>query len=85
VRTTCKGKGCPFSSKTLTAKAGKVDLTKYFKGRKLAKKTVLELRVAASGLLTRVFTYKVRAGAAPSRTTGCLAAGASKPGACPAA
>ena len=84
VHASCKGKGCPFRSKTLTAKAGKVDFTKSFKGRKLAKGAVLELRVAASGLLTRVFTYKVRAGSAPSRATGCLAAGASEPGACPA-
>jgi hypothetical protein len=65
----CTGHGCPFKSKTFTAKGGRADLTKAFKGRRLAKGAKVEIDVAVPGGSTQVFKLTTRAGRKPLQKT----------------
>jgi hypothetical protein len=69
VRLTCKGKGCPFRSKTFRPKHGSVSLTKVFRHRKLANKARLSISVTMPGARARVFTISMRAGKKPKLKT----------------
>lgn len=69
VKLSCKGKGCPFKSKTFRPKHGKVSLTKAFSHRKLANKAKLTISVAMPGAKTEVFTISMRAGKKPKLKT----------------
>jgi hypothetical protein len=67
VTVTCKGKGCAFKQKTLTATGAKIKLAKSFKKRKLAAKTVITITLAdATG--TKRFRYTLRAGKFPKKS-----------------
>ncbi|HKN92688.1 MAG TPA: hypothetical protein VJU60_00025, partial [Thermoleophilaceae bacterium] len=61
----CKGHGCPFRSKTFTAKHGKVSLSKVFKGRKLGKGAKIEVDVTVSGAPKQIFKLTTRTGKKP--------------------
>jgi hypothetical protein len=66
VKLSCKGKGCPFKSKTFRPKHGSVSLTKALRHRSLAKGMRLVITVAMPGAKTQVFTVSIRAGGKPS-------------------
>jgi hypothetical protein len=67
VTVTCKGKGCAFKKKTLSATGKKIKLAKRFKRRKLRAKTVITITVAnATG--TKRFRYTLRAGKLPKKS-----------------
>ncbi|HEY6887281.1 MAG TPA: calcium-binding protein [Solirubrobacter sp.] len=79
-----KSKGCPFSKKTQTGKAGrsKVNLLSLFKQRFLKLNAVVEIRVTRPNEIGRVQRLKVtRKGVVKSELL-CLAVGATKPGKC---
>ena len=50
VKVHCKGHGCPFKSRSFRSKNGKVDLSKAFRGRRLAKGARIEIDVVLAGL-----------------------------------
>ncbi|HWI74115.1 MAG TPA: MopE-related protein [Baekduia sp.] len=73
-KTLKKAKGCPFTTKTSKAKAGKVvSFATALKAARLPVGTVLELRVAA-GVTTAIHVERltVRAKAKPKRQTSCV-------------
>jgi hypothetical protein len=79
----CSGKGCGFDRRTVAPKGGAAKLAKLFRGRKLKRGAVVEIRVTAPGMTGKVVRYAVRTGRKlPASATLCLPSGASKPGAC---
>jgi hypothetical protein len=96
IRMTCRGKGCPFKTKTIRQRktAKTVSLTKHFgrtvgKGKrkrripaKLRPKVQIEVRVTAPRAIGRYRTITIRASKKPRSRAGCLAAGTSRKIAC---
>jgi hypothetical protein len=62
VNVSCKGKGCKFRRKTLTAATPTLSLTKLFKGRKLRAGAVIQVRITAPGYAPKAFRYTTRRG-----------------------
>jgi hypothetical protein len=79
-----KKKGCPFSKKTVTGKAGKrtVDVGKLLKKRYLARGAVLDLRVLRTNEIGRVQRFTVGRKGAVKNELLCMNVGASKPTKC---
>ena len=79
-----KSKGCPFSKKTQTGKAGKskVNLLSLFKQRYLKRNAVVEIRVTRANEIGRVQRLKVTKKGVVKSELLCLAVGATKPGKC---
>ena len=80
VRVTCKspsklrgGARCPFKLATIPVdrKLARLGLTKRFKDRRLAPRTVIRIYGAAVGRLGTSVKFKLRTGRAPSRSDGC--------------
>jgi hypothetical protein len=69
VRVRCKGHGCPFKSRSFRSKNGKVDLSKAFRGRRLARGARIEIDVALPGATKQVFKFTTRAHKKPLRKT----------------
>jgi Bacterial Ig domain/Divergent InlB B-repeat domain len=83
VEVRCKGRGCGFKRKTLTADGSKLKLKKLFGRRKLRAGARVEVRVTAAGHIGKVFRYTARTGRrVPKSRTLCLALGATKPASC---
>lgn len=92
VRLSCKGKGCPFATKTIRVKkAGKVNLVRKFnfikkikgKKRKVVSKlrvgTTVEVQVNARDRVGKAVRYKMRKNKQPSSRTFCIPPGSTKP------
>ncbi len=79
-----KGKGCPFTKKTQTGKAGKakVNLLSLMKKRYLKRKAVLEVRVTRPNEIGRVLRLTVGKKGAIKSEPLCLNVGATKPAKC---
>ncbi len=79
-----KRKGCPFTKKTRTGKAGKarVNLLPLLKKRYLKRNAVLEVRVTRPNEIGRVVRLKVGKRGAIKSEPLCLAVGAAKPAKC---
>jgi hypothetical protein len=83
VEVRCDGKGCPFAKRSVAARRGKVSLTRLFRGRRLARGTVLEVRVTAPGMVGKVVRYTMRAQRRLPHTAAlCLGPGAARAAAC---
>ena len=82
VAVTCRGGGCPFRSKVLTNRRGKVSLTRLFRKRTLRPRTVVDVRITAPGRIGKVSRATIRKGKAPALKTLCLPPGATKPERC---
>jgi hypothetical protein len=65
----CKGPGCPFKTRSFTAKNATLDLSKLFKGRKLKKGAALEIDVLPPGGTQQVFRLTMRGAKKPSIKT----------------
>jgi hypothetical protein len=82
---TCKGRGCP-SRKTRRRKVARelqrVALGRAFRRARLGFGTRLTLRITAAGTIGRTYTYVVRRGQLPVRTTVCRAPGQSRGRSC---
>jgi hypothetical protein len=61
VKVKCHGHGCPFKSRSLTAKNGSVSLAGLFKHKKLGKGTTIEIEVAVPGSPAQMFKVTTRA------------------------
>jgi Bacterial Ig domain/Divergent InlB B-repeat domain len=77
----CKGEGCPFRSRRLSAKGSSVTLTKLFDSE-LAPGSSIELRITQAGFVGKLYRFVTRPGKAPKTTVRCLPPGSSKPVAC---
>jgi hypothetical protein len=77
----CRGRGCPFKSKTIK-KRGRVTLTRLFRRSKLRARTVVEIRVTAPNYIGKVFTFKMRKKSTPTSKLRCVPPGTNKPLAC---
>jgi Ca2+-binding RTX toxin-like protein len=79
-----KSKGCPFSKKTQTGKAGKakVNLVPLLKQRYLKRNAVLEIRITRPNEIGRVTRLTVTKRGVIKSQLLCLAVGATKPGKC---
>lgn len=79
-----KKHGCPFSSRALAVTSAKtVGLASLLNNAKLKRNAVVVVRVTRPGYVGSVVTFTMRNRHSPSRTTRCLAPGATKPAACP--
>jgi hypothetical protein len=77
----CKGEGCPFRSRRLSAKGSSISLTKLFDSE-LAPGSSIELRITQAGFVGKQFLFVTRPGKAPKAKMRCLPPGSSKPVAC---
>jgi hypothetical protein len=79
-----KGKGCPFTKKTQTGKAGrtKVNLVPLLKQRYLKRNAVVEVRVTRVNEIGRVVRLTVTKRGVIKSELLCLGVGAAKPGKC---
>lgn len=80
VRVSCKGKGCPFTSRRFArSAAGRAIATKPFKRKRLKPGVVITVRVTKPGAIGRVVIYKVTSRRLPKPQRLCLPVGATKP------
>jgi hypothetical protein len=82
LKVTCRGKGCPFKSKSVKLKKGKAKLSKLFKRKrrraKLRRGARIRISLTKKGLISKVYSFKVRRGALPSLATRCQVPGSKK-------
>lgn len=80
----CKGRGCPFTKRTrkVAGATPRVRLASLFRKRSLRARTVIEVRVLATGAIGKAFRFTTRATKAPSARTSCLPPGARTPTRC---
>ena len=86
LRIACKGRGCPFKSRTRKLKrdAVKLAIERPLGRAKLRPGARLELRVTKPGTVGAVARFTVRSGAIPARRDLCLPPGAKRPVRCTA-
>jgi hypothetical protein len=85
VALTCRGRGCPSrktTRRTVKRELQKVVLHRAFRRARLRFGTRLTLRITAPQTIGRTYTYVVRRGQLPLRTTVCRAPGRSKGRSC---
>ncbi len=82
VRVRCSGGGCPFTTRTRTARKGRaVDFTSAFAGARLRTAT-LEVRITKRRMIGKLVRYRLRPGRRPDGQVLCLPPGAKKARAC---
>jgi Putative metal-binding motif/RTX calcium-binding nonapeptide repeat (4 copies) len=82
---TCKGRGCPSRKtrrRTVSRELQRVRLHRAFRRARLRFGTRLTLRITASQTIGRTYTYVVKRGQLPVRTTVCRAPGQSRGRSC---
>ena len=78
-----KTHGCPFTSRKFKAdRKGVANLLRPFRGRRLLRRTVVEVRITQAGKVGKVVRYTVVRRKVPPATTLCLFPGGTKPRAC---
>ncbi|HEY1357469.1 MAG TPA: hypothetical protein VGF21_04100 [Thermoleophilaceae bacterium] len=82
LKVTCRGRGCPFKSKSVKLKKGRAKLSRLFKkhGRRvrLRRRTSIQLSLTRKGEISKVFRFKLRSHALPSFATRCQTPGSKK-------
>ena len=82
---TCKGRGCPFKRarrRTVTRELQRVVLDRAFRRARLRFGTRLKLTITAAETVGRTYTYVVKRGVLPTRTTVCRAPGEARGRSC---
>ena len=69
IQVSCKGKGCAFKTKKLTAGGATADLTKLFKKRALAARSRIDIRVAFGDGSVRTIRYTTQRGKAKPKVS----------------
>ena len=77
-----KPNGCPFKRKEFTPAGASLALTPNFKGRNLARGTLVSIDVTRAGATGRRFSLLIRTGKPPKSSTLCLPPGGPKPVKC---
>ena len=83
----CRGGGCPFAARAMTARKAYARLAlggRAMRRARLRKGAVVEVRASKPGLLGRVTTYRIRAARLPVLSSHCTLPGSLKETACPA-
>jgi Ca2+-binding RTX toxin-like protein len=85
LRMTCRGRGCPFRSRTrrLTRSQSKLTIKRPLGRARLRPRARFEVRVTLPGTVGVVARYTVRAGKFPTHLDRCLNPGATRPTRCP--
>jgi hypothetical protein len=79
----CHGKGCPGSHRTIpVSAAGKANVHRVLRGRRLRVGAVLELRITRPDMIGKVMRFRVRRSRIPATRKLCLAPGAPTPAPC---
>ena len=81
----CKGRGCPSrkaTRRTVTRELQRITLHRAFRRAKLRFGTKLTLSITAAQTIGRTYTYVVKRGQIPTRTTVCRAPGQSRGRSC---
>src|SRR5436190_2202205 len=85
LKVSCSGgkrKGCPFKSKKVKVKKGRAKLAKIFKRKhrtaKLRKGAKITVSLTKSGLISKVYVFKVKRAKLPSFATRCQVPGSRK-------
>jgi Ca2+-binding RTX toxin-like protein len=84
VRLLCAGKGCPFKRRVARRTgAGRANLLRFLKRRRLPAGVVVEVRMTAPGFVGKSVRFTMRAkGRQPRRASLCLPPGAKRPSRC---
>ncbi len=77
----CDGRGCPHDASVRATKPT-VNLTKQFKGHRLAVGATVEFRVLLDGWIGKVTTLTIRSRRSPLLSSRCLPPGARRPQRC---
>ena len=83
VTVTCRGRGCPFSAKTVQQRNGSANLTKLFAGRRLRSGANVAVIVVAPGTTGRYLSFDTQPRAVPALKATCAAPGSISPVGCP--
>jgi Ca2+-binding RTX toxin-like protein len=85
LRITCRGRGCPFRSRTrrITRNRSKQVIKRPLGKARLRKGTRLELRLTKPNTVGFFVRFTIRQGRFPARTERCLPPGAKRPSRCP--
>jgi hypothetical protein len=67
VTLSCRGRSCPFKTRSLSARGGHATLEKLFKKRSLRAGTLVRIRLTGAGLSGQQITYKIRTKRSPLR------------------
>jgi hypothetical protein len=82
LKVTCKGKGCPFKSKSVRIRRGRAKLSGIFKKRrhraKLRKGVKIQISLTRSRTISKVYLFKIRRAALPNFDTRCSLPGSRK-------
>lgn len=82
-RITCRGRGCPFRSRTFrNLKAGERSFDRLFRRKRLRPKTVVQMRITKPGTIGAVTTLTMRRGKDPKVVHTCLTPGVTRPHKC---
>jgi hypothetical protein len=79
VKVKCKGKSCPFKSKTATVKAGTAKLTKLFKHRKLKPGVKIEISITKPATVGKFVRFTILKKKLPKVQALCLPPGSTSP------
>jgi hypothetical protein len=81
---TCKGRGCPIKRRrrTVSRELQRVVLHRGFRTRRLRIGTRVRLTITAAETIGRTYTYVVKRGALPTKTTVCRAPGEARGRSC---
>jgi hypothetical protein len=82
---TCRGRGCPFKRarrRTVTRNLQRITLHRGFRRARLRFGTRLRLSITATGTVGRTYTYVVKRGELPRKTTVCRAPGEARGRSC---
>jgi hypothetical protein len=80
VNVRCKGRGCPYKSKSTKSKGKRIDVRKARRNYRAG--AVIEIRVTKTNTIGKFVRITIRDGKSPKRVDRCLTPGKSKPVAC---
>jgi hypothetical protein len=83
VTVTCRGRGCPFATKSVRQRNGSANLTKLFAGRRLRSGANVAVIVVAPGTTGRYLSVDTQPRSVPALKATCAAPGSVCPVGCP--
>jgi hypothetical protein len=78
----CKGRSCPFKSKTAKVRGGRAKLTSFFKHRRLKPGTRIDVSITAPAAIGKLVRFTIRRNKIPKVQALCIKPGARAPVRC---